>query len=124
MKRLIIVFLIICTLALTACNISTSSGSNNGNVVHMNDTNFVQSSISIKKGTSLTIINDSSVAHILQNGIWDNGTPKPSKESGAPTVNVNFGGNDTQKIGPFTTAGTFHILCIIHPDMNLQITVQ
>jgi len=36
---------------------------------------------------------------------------------------LQINGNNAQ-IGPFTTAGTFHIYCSIHPGMNLTITVK
>jgi plastocyanin len=53
-----------------------------------------------------------------------NGVAKPAKEPGAPTVNnLQINGNNAQ-IGPFNTAGTFHIYCSIHPGMNLTITVK
>jgi plastocyanin len=90
----------------------------------MGDTNFLQSSVTISKGGKVTLIDDASVVHIIQNGSWDNGAAKPAKEAGAPTVQVNFQGNDTHDIGPFNTAGTFHVYCTVHPGMNLTITVQ
>lgn len=96
-----------------------------GTAVHMGSSNFLVSSISIPKGAKLSIIDDVAVPHILQNGMYDaNGTPKPSKEPGAPTVSVSYAGSDTHDIGPFTTAGTFHIYCTIHVNMNLTITVK
>jgi plastocyanin len=73
----------------------------------------------------LTLIDDDAVPHIIQNGTWDaSGTAKPAKEAGAPTVSQSFSGNDTHTIGPFSTAGTYHIYCTIHTNMNLTITVQ
>src|ERR1700680_1446105 len=96
-----------------------------GTTVHMGTTNFLQPSITIPKGAMLTLIDDVAVPHILMNGMYDaNGTPKPAKEPGAPTVNVSYAGNDTHTIGPFTTAGTFHIYCTIHVNMNLTIIVK
>ena len=101
-----------------------SSGAASSGTVHMGDTNFLQSSVTISKGGKVTLVDDSSVVHIIQNGSWNNGTAKPAKEAGAPTVQVNFQGNDTHTIGPFNTAGTFHVYCTVHPGMNLTITVQ
>jgi plastocyanin len=70
------------------------------------------------------LIDDGPYTHILGNGMWVNGTAKPAKEPGAPTVDMlNVNGN-TVEIGPFTTAGTFNIYCSIHPGMNLTITVK
>ena len=90
----------------------------------MGDTTFMQSAITIKKGGSVNLIDDTATPHIIQNGTWDNGTAKPGKENGAPTVQQQFVGNDTHQIGPFATAGTFQLYCTIHPNMNLTVTVQ
>lgn len=103
-----------------------SSGPGGGSaVVHMNDSNFVQSTISIKKGQSLTLTNDAAVPHQIFNGSWVNGAAVNKKEAGAPSVQVQFSGsNESHDIGPFNTAGTFKIYCSIHPDMNLTVTVK
>src|SRR5947209_13530289 len=73
-----------------------SSGAASSGTVHMGDTNFLQSSVTISKGGSVKLVDDVSVVHIIQNGSWDNGNAKPAKEAGAPTVQVSFQGNDTQ----------------------------
>jgi hypothetical protein len=102
------------------------SGSSGGGppAAHMGPTNFVQPTVDVPKGSMLMLIDDGTYTHILSNGMWVNGTPKPAKEPGAPTVNMlQINGNNSQ-IGPFTTAGTFHIYCSIHPGMNLTITVK
>jgi plastocyanin len=101
-----------------------SGGGGAGASVHMGATNFLQSSVTISKGSKLTLIDDQQVEHIIDNGTWVNGTAKPGKEPGAPTVNVTFNGGDTQDIGPFTTAGTFQLYCTIHQNMNLTVTVK
>jgi plastocyanin len=104
---------------------SDSGSSANGiSAVHMGDTIFVQSTVTIKKGGSINLIDDSATPHIIENGTWDNGNAKPGKEKGAPTVQVQFQGNDTHLIGPFNTSGTFQLYCTIHPNMNLTVTVQ
>ena len=91
----------------------------------MGSSDFLVPTTTIPKGSKLTLIDDVAVPHIIQNGTYDaNGTPKPAKEPGAPTVNVNFSGSDTKDIGPFTTAGTFHLYCTIHVNMNLTVTVK
>ena len=109
----------------TTGSTSTGSASTPNNVVHMNDTNFVQKTVTIKKGDSLTLVDDVATVHIIQNGTWEsNGTPKAGKEPGAPTVQVQFQGNDSQTIGPFNTAGTFQLYCTVHSGMNLTVIVQ
>jgi plastocyanin len=123
---LLLIFSSLATLLLIACG--STAGPDTGtstSQVHMNSTNFVQSSITIKKGESITLIADTFMTHSVANGTWDGTTPKPSREPGAPTVNnVQISGNSSQTIGPFTSAGTFHLYCPIHPRMNLTIIVQ
>lgn len=106
--------------------INGKSGPSGGSaVVHMNASNFVQSTVTIKKGQSLTLTNDAAVPHQIFNGSWVNGAAVNKKETGAPSVQVQFSGsNESHDIGPFNTTGTFKIYCSIHPDMNLTITVQ
>ncbi len=92
--------------------------------VHMSAANFTQSSITIAKGSKLLLVDDVAVTHILANGSWQHSTATPAHEPGAPTVNnVQVNGTNTE-IGPFTTAGTYHLYCIIHQGMNLTIIVQ
>ncbi len=86
---------------------------------------FVPTSITIKKGDKLTLVDDVAVVHVISNGRWDsNGTQRPAIEPGAPAVQVQFNGNDQQSIGPFNTTGTFHLYCTIHVNMNLTVVVQ
>ena len=104
---------------------SGNSGGGGGTTVHMGPSNFLVSSVTIPKGSTLTLVDDASVPHIIKNGSWVNGNQKPAKEPGAPTVDLTFNTTgDTHTIGPFTTAGTYHIFCTIHLNMNLTITVK
>ena len=112
------------TSATTAQGSNTGGGASGGTEVHMNDSNFVKNTITISKGGSLLLIDDSSVPHIIQNGTWNNSVAQPAKEAGAPTVQAQFQGNDKHSVGPFTTAGTYRLYCVIHPEMNLTVTVQ
>jgi hypothetical protein len=105
---------------------ATSSASvvNGTPVVHLGVSTFVQSSITIPKGSNLQLIDDGSFPHILRNGRWENNTPHPATEVGAPSIQgVQVNGNSSES-GPFNTAGTFHIYCTIHPGMNLTVIVQ
>jgi plastocyanin len=62
--------------------------------------------------------------HVISNGTWQQNNPIQKRESGAPLVNnLSFTGNSVA-IGPFTLAGTYHLLCLVHRGMNLTITVQ
>jgi plastocyanin len=95
------------------------------NQVHMKDTDFAQHTVTIKKGESLILINDSFALHVIANGSWDaTGNIISNAEVGAPNMNVEVTGESRQSIGPFTTAGTFHLYCTIHPQMNLTVIVR
>ncbi|HEU0003079.1 MAG TPA: cupredoxin domain-containing protein [Ktedonobacteraceae bacterium] len=112
-------------LLLAACDIGGSASSTAENPVHMNDTNFVQASITIKKGERLTLIDDAFTPHIVANGTWENGTAHSAREPGAPLVkDVQINGTSSQVLGPFTTTGTYKLYCTIHSGMNLTVVVQ
>jgi plastocyanin len=136
-KKVVSIFLLCCMFALTlvACG-NTGSGNavgsgngspdgGSGNTVHMNNNHFLQSSITIHKGESITLVADTGVPHRIANGMWQNGEAKPAKEPGAPEINdVQINGNSSSTLGPFNTAGTFQLYCTIHPGMNLTVIVQ
>jgi plastocyanin len=117
--------ILIAAIAQPASTTSASSTTTGGEpVVHMGPGNFLQSSVSVPKGSKLLLVDDGSFLHILTNGSWQNGQPNPAKELGAPSIN-NLQINGTRgEIGPFTTAGTYHIYCTVHQGMNLTIIVQ
>jgi plastocyanin len=134
----------------------SSSAGGHGNItvvtVHMGVEFFTQSTASIKKGTSIRLVNDEpAVVHVIFNGYWkDNhpvyvvargrpvpqqvlrnlhGTPSAVLEyvngQGMPGVEIVFqGDHQEQVIGPFTTAGTYSFFDTIHVDMNLMVIVR
>ena len=114
----------IITVLIIACGGSNASA--DPNPVHMSGANFVQNSITIKKGESITLINDNLFgSHIIANGTWENGMAQPAREAGAPEVNdVTIGSNSSAMVGPFTTSGTFKLYCTVHAGMNLTVIVQ
>ena len=128
MKKILLPCIVLCILLLAACNTTATPGggdSNPATTVHMDDSQFVPDIITIQKGDKLTLVDDVPVIHVIQNGRWDsNGTQRPGAETGAPTVQIQFNGDDQQSVGPFTIAGTFHLYCTIHNDMNLTVIVK
>lgn len=126
LKKIVLIIVLggLLALALGGCAIVDTSTQPLGPTVHMSGASFVQSSITIHKGDTITLVDDAPSPHIITNGSWVNGVAKPAQESGAPVVNINFNGNDSQPLGPFTSSGTFHYYCTIHPGMNLTVNVQ
>jgi len=113
---------------IVAANPQASAASANPNgepVVYLASDHFVQNVVLVPKGAKLLIVDDGSIEHVLQNGMWDtNGTPHPAAEPGVPAIrNVDITGG-SREIGPFTTAGVYHIYCTLHQGMNLTIVVQ
>jgi plastocyanin len=105
---------------------SGNTGGNGEPTVHMNASSFEQSTVTVPKGLKLKLIDNGAYLHILQNGTWQNGTPTPGIEPGAPVVNnVHVNGSTiiSVEIGPFNEAGTFNIYCTVNPGMTLTITV-
>lgn len=102
----------------------TTTYTNGVPTVHMGAGGFNQPSITISKGSKLLLVNDSSVEHVFFNGSWQNGNPVNTQEAGAPVINNISLKSGSLAIGPFTTAGTFHIYCSVHQGMNLTVIVQ
>ncbi len=117
--------ILIAAIAQPAAATGTGSMTTGGEaVVHMGPGNFLQSTVTVPKGSKLLLVDDGSFLHILANGSWQNGQPKSAQEPGAPSVhNVQINGT-SEEIGPFTTAGTYHLYCIVHQGMNLTVIVQ
>jgi plastocyanin len=104
---------------------AASSRAHGEPTVHMTANQFAQNVVLVPKGSKLLLVNDGSVEHILQNGAWDaSGSPHPAAEPGAPTLhNVDIT-NGSAEIGPFATAGVYHIYCTLHQSMNLTVVVE
>jgi plastocyanin len=103
---------------------SEASTVNGMPAVHMGITSFVQTTVTISKGSKLVLIDDGQYPHILANGSWVNNTQQPATEAGAPAVSNATVNGGNLVIGPFNTAGTFHIFCTVHQGMNLTVIVQ
>ncbi len=126
MYKKIFVGLLVCgllTTILAACAIRDEAGTS-GPTAHMSNATFVQTSVTINKGDTLTLVDDVPVEHIIKNGTWKGTTPQSATESGAPTIDLTFNGNDSAPVGPFNTSGTFQLYCTIHPGMNLTVIVK
>jgi plastocyanin len=111
------------TIVFAACG-GGGTGTTMGPTVKLDATRFLQDSITIKTGESLTFINETTSPHVIANGTWKDGAAQPGAESGAPTVNVNIPANGSATTSPFETAGTFKLYCPIHPTMNLTVMVE
>jgi len=128
MKKFIAIFVALSLFTiLTAASCSGSGGDGGtGTSVHMGETTFTQPSVTISKGSSLNLIDDVPVVHIISNGSWAGNVAKPATEPDAPTVsNLQFNSaGQSMTVGPFNTVGTYHLYCSVHLNMNLTVIVQ
>ena len=112
-------------LALTIAGCGGSSGGGSGNELDMGAASFTQTSITLSTGQALHMVDsqDSGGTHMIcvgQNGKCDSNSSGPS-ELADPGMAFSPG---TTKDVTFSTAGSYHLTCTIHPNMNVTITVQ
>ncbi len=104
---------------------SSSSSCPSGDTVHTLTSNFAQACITLSKGSTLKVVpGPGSTLHILDYGQWKNGIPQPATPANAPALKNLQVTSSPVSIGPFATAGTYHIYCTVHPGMNLTVIVQ
>ena len=116
--------------ALLAATITAANPATSGNAapvavgtVHMTAVSFASPTVVVAKGDMLHLVDDGAATHIFRNGSWDGSAAHPAAEPGAPQVNDVMITHGAVDIGPFNTAGTFHIYCTVHPGMSLTIIV-
>ena len=129
----------------TTGSTTTKSGVIIGAIVHMGPYSFSQSSVTIKKGTYVQLVNDEAIPHIIENGYWianggqvllvERGQPLPPGVgspptevryvSGLPKIDNYYNDKSQEEtlVGPFTKQETYHIFDAIHGDMTLAIHV-
>ncbi len=126
-KKLVVVLPLVLLLSLLAsCKVQSAPTAAGGNTVVMGATTYTSGdTITIKKGDMITFQDDKNTGTTHTLVIGQNGTAKP--EAGAPDFGANgvtFNPGDSKSIGPWTTPGTYHVTCTIHPTtMNLTVTV-
>jgi plastocyanin len=125
-KKIVAVFALALVVAmLSGCVVQSAPAKPAGNTVTMGPNNYSSGdTITIKVGDKITFQTESSgTTHILVVGT--NGSA--AKEAGAPDFGATGQQIDPGKSWvspPWTTAGTYHVTCTIHPTtMNLTVTV-
>lgn len=121
-KTVLVASALIGMLALAACE---ARPANAGNTITMNADRFINTSLTVKVGTTVTFADQSGGAtHFLAigtDGEHASETGAPEKLEAANGIEIDAG-----QMVPivFATPGTYHITCIIHPTMNAIIIVH
>jgi hypothetical protein len=95
------------------------------NTVVLEVGSFSPSAISLTKGEKLTIVDSGAYHHNLSMGRWINGQPVLQNQPGAPSLRNKdvTAAEQTVILGPFNTAGTFYLICSLHHNMMLKISI-
>ncbi|HEY7851079.1 MAG TPA: plastocyanin/azurin family copper-binding protein [Ktedonobacterales bacterium] len=123
-KRLKVVSCLLALLAVTLTPTLAGCGSAKSNEVDMGVAAFQQSSATIKAGQAIHFVDPpTGGTHIICVGQG----AQCKAQSGAPaelnaTQGMQFNQGDIHDI-TFPTAGTYTVVCIIHPGMQVVITV-
>ena len=87
---------------------TASSVAADQNTVNISNFAFVPETLTVKKGTTVTWVNQDSVAHQIKSDTFN-------------SVSLNQGDKYSFT---FSTAGTFNYSCAVHPTMTGKIVVQ
>ena len=92
------------------------SGSGAATITITGSSSFGTDEITVAAGEDVTIVNNSSVSHTFTEG--ENGG-----EAEDPVVNETIPAG-TQVVVQFPEAGDFHVTCLFHSSMNMEVHVQ
>jgi len=100
-------------------------GSSPSNQVDMGVAAFQQSSVSIKAGQAVRFVDPASGGtHIICVGAGVKCVPQAGAPADLNTADgLAFQTGDSRDI-VFPTAGTYNVICIIHPGMEITVTVS
>lgn len=121
MRKFATVFVLALALALAACG--GGGGSASTPTLTMGNADFTPANPTVNMKVGQTLKITSGGGHVLVTGA----DGKYQAEAGAPDA-LNTSAGDTFKTGDtqsitFSTAGTYHIACLVHPAMNSTIIV-
>ena len=77
---------------------------------------FDQTELTISAGTEVTFLNADSAAHTVTEGV-------DGEAADSPIIDDEVAANQSTSF-TFDEAGTYEITCLLHPTMNMTITVE
>lgn len=134
-KFLPVLLILAVSIAVVGCGQGSAGGTSGGgsggvsNTVYMDPTNFTQHAVTVaaNQPVHFSDTKQGGGLHILCVGTGNGGTNSCSKSGDAPTGLLGDGTTFNPgevKDFTFTKAGAYHVICTIHPDMYIDITVQ
>jgi plastocyanin len=89
--------------------------------VGMVTSDFAKDVVTVHRGDTLTLINDSNAVHVIGPGL---NTHVASPELGNPMTGFHLMQTDSvYTTGRWMRVGTFYLTCTVHPGMNLKVVV-
>lgn len=82
---------------------------------------FSQDSVTIHRGQTLTLVNNSLFIHII--GPGHDGTLTSAPKGVPMTDRVLMQTNDTYTTPAWNMPGTYWLTCSVHPEMNIKVIV-
>ncbi len=111
-------------LGLVGCDTSSPSATQ-GNEVDLTQMDFAQHAVTVPAGTAVRFSNPASgITHVLcigANATCTPNAPGPAELTASGGMAIAAG---QVKEVVFATPGTYPIACLLHPAMNLTVTVQ
>jgi plastocyanin len=82
---------------------------------------FTRDVVTLHRGDTLTLINDSNAVHVIGPG---KNVHVASPQPGNPMTGFHLmQTNSVYTTGRWMTVGTFELTCTVHPGMNLKVVV-
>jgi plastocyanin len=118
----VLLLMLLALFALAACGQSASAS----NEVSMAASDFSATIITIKAGQAVHFTDPAGIGatHIVCLGSDGNCSATAQGPQALEGDGFTINAGDPPKDVPFTTPGTYHITCSIHPSMNLTVTVR
>jgi plastocyanin len=120
---ILLALLIVVALGAAGCG-KDGGGSSSGTTITMSSDNFSTATASAKAGDTVQFVDPATAAeHILCFGEGGTCAANADGPSDLNSGSWTFQPGDTKSV-TFAKAGTYHITCTIHPQMNMVLTVS
>jgi plastocyanin len=122
---LLVLVIAAAVVGLAGCDLASQPTNTQGNEVAMTQLDFARHSLTVPAGTAIRFTNPAvGITHVLCIGANATCTPNAAGPTELTTSDGLVFAAGQEKDVTFDTPGTYKIACMLHPGMNLTITVQ